>query len=242
MEKEKQVCLSPRLQLLADLVPQESCIADIGTDHGYLPLWLIQQNKIFSAIACDVREGPLDHARRSAVQYGVKEKLSFRLGNGLSCIQPQEVDTIIIAGMGGETILSILGAAPWVNAPAYRVLLQPMTKAEVLRPWLAEQGYRFVEEHLVYENHTYFPVMVVSGGNTPETLTAGQCWGGVSLLHDPLQGKALEMLLRHLSAALTGLMQSNHPENRAKARTQHALIAQLQQMKEEWHRANDKRN
>ena len=94
----------------------------------------------------------------------------------------------------------------------------------------------------MYENHTYFPVMVVSGGNTPETLTAGQCWGGVSLLHDPLQGKALEMLLRHLSAALTGLMQSNHPENRAKARAQHALIAQLQQMKEEWHRANDKRN
>ena len=121
--------LQPRLQLLADLVPQDARFADIGTDHGYLPVWLLQQGRIVSAIAADIGEEPLQHARRTAEEYGIG-KIEFRLCDGLKGIQPQEADTIVIAGMGGETMIHILSAAPWTKVPgAVTLLLQPMTKA-----------------------------------------------------------------------------------------------------------------
>ena len=179
MATEKQLCLSARLQTIADLVACGSRVADIGTDHGYLPIWLLQNNRASFAVACDVNEGPLEHAKRSAAQYDLGKGMDFRLGNGLACVAPDEVDTIVIAGMGGETIISILEAAPWTNHPKYHLLLQPMTKAELLRPWLAQKGYCFVTEQLVYENHTYFPVMSVIGGDLSKELSLGQIWGGV---------------------------------------------------------------
>ena len=235
---EKQLCLSQRLQALADIVPPGSRIADIGTDHGYLPIWLLQQGRIAAALACDVNAGPLEHARRSATHYGLEQKISFRLGDGLSCVQSNEIDTVILAGMGGETIASILERASWVNAPAYLLLLQPMTKAEYLRSWLASHGYRIFEEHLVFENHTYFPIMAARGGHPPQELTPGECWGGVALQHDPLQGKALDAMLRQLSRAIEGLERSHLPENACKAADQRRLQSQLQKMKEEWQHAN----
>lgn len=239
---EKQIILSARLQTVADLIPRGCRVADIGTDHAYLPIWLVQ-NKIASfAAACDVNRGPLEHARRSAAQYGVEAQLSFRLGDGLACIAPGEVDTIVIAGMGGETMISILEAAPWTNAPEFHLLLQPQTKAELLRPWLAAHGYRFQVERLVYENHTYFPIMSMRGGGEACALTEGQCRGGVALAHDPLQGAALEKTIRQLSRAAEGLERSQTPENAEKAVKNRALIAQLQKMKEEWLCANGKGN
>ena len=128
MDGGKELILSERLLAIAQWIRPGSRVADIGTDHGYLPIWLLQ--------------------------YGLQEKLSFRLGSGLSCVVPEEIDTIVIAGMGGETILSILEAAPWTNNARYTLLLQPMTKAEVLRPWLSEHGYSFLRERLVLENRT----------------------------------------------------------------------------------------
>lgn len=242
MASEKRIIISARLQVIADMVPDGSRVADIGTDHGYLPIWLLQNKDILFALACDVNEGPLDHAKRSATQYGVLDSMTFRLGNGLSCIAPEEVDTIIIAGMGGETIISILEAAPWVNASAYRLILQPMTKAELLRPWLAQNGYRFLSEQLVYENHTYFPVMEISGGAKAAELTPGQIWGGVKLCHDPLQGDALDKLIKQLGLACSGLEKSSIPENKEKAEHHRSLIAQLQTMKEAWIHANSEGN
>ena len=159
MDGGKELILSERLLAIAQWIPPGSRVADIGTDHGYLPIWLLQHGCAAFIAACDVREGPLEHARRSAAQYGLQEKLSFRLGSGLSCVAPDEIDTIVIAGMGGETILSILEASPWTNDARYTLLLQPMTKAEVLRPWLSEQGYVFLKERLGLENRTYFPIM-----------------------------------------------------------------------------------
>lgn len=238
MANEKQIELSDRLQTIADLIRPGSRVADIGTDHGYLPVYLLQNGMVAFAAACDVRDGPLDHARRSAAQYGVSGQLDFRLGDGLACIKPGEVDTIVIAGMGGETIASILKAAPWTNSTQYRLLLQPMTKMEILRAWLAIHGYQFVQERLVHENHTYFPVMVVTGGGEERALSLGQMWGGVGLLHDPLQGRALEETVRHLSVAVVGLEKSSAPGNAEKAAHYRAVVAQLQQMKEEWLHAN----
>ena len=225
MTPEKQLCLSDRLQMLADMVPPGSRMADIGTDHAYLPIWLMQNHRVSFAAACDVGKGPLERAVASAARYGFESILSFRLGNGL-------------AGMGGETIISILEAAPWTQAGKHYLLLQPMTKAELLRPWLAANGYRISEERLVFENHTYFPVLAVTGGGEAYTLTPGQIWGGVKLEHDPLQGRALDETIRHMSAAVEGLARSAAPENAQKAADYRAVLSQLYKMKEEWIRAN----
>ena len=113
MEKELQ--LQPRLQCIASLVPQGARLADVGTDHGYLPVWLLQHGRIESAIASDINALPLDHARATAREYGVTERMDFRLCPGLAKIKAEECDAIAIAGMGGETILGILEAAPWTH-------------------------------------------------------------------------------------------------------------------------------
>ena len=242
MAKEGQIALSGRLRTIAAMVPPGSRVADIGTDHGYLPVWLTQHSRVSFMAACDVNRGPLEHARRSAARYGLEEAISFRLGDGLSCILPEEVDTIVIAGMGGETIAAILRAAPWTNRPEYRLLLQPMTKQPLLRAWLAEHGYGFVEERLVYENHTYFPVMAVAGGGRAQTLPAAAQWGGVLLREDPLQGGALSETIRHLRCAAEGLEQSAAPENKRKAAEHRMVMEALQRMKEDWEHDNGQRN
>ena len=234
--------LSPRLLAVAGCVPPGVRFADVGTDHAYLPAYLLQRGVIDRAIASDLRRGPLDRARQTADRCGLTERISFRLCSGLDGISPEEVEVIAIAGMGGETMISILESAPWVNAEPYRLLLQPMTKAELLRAYLAEHGYCFLDERLVCENHTYFPVMLVRGGGVPEALNPARCWGGVLLERDPLQGKALEAMIAQMGRALAGLERSALTRNAEKAAQLRPLIAQLQQMKEEWAHADHKRN
>lgn len=130
----KHLQLQPRLRLLADMVPQGARLADIGTDHGYLPVWLMQQGRIASAIAADIGPEPLAHARRTAEEYGTA--LDLRLCDGLRGIAAHEADTVVMAGMGGETIIHILTDSPWPRDSGCTLLLQPQTKVELLRLWL----------------------------------------------------------------------------------------------------------
>ena len=98
-------------------MPLGTRLADIGTDHAYLPVWLVLEGRVASAIASDLRPGPLQRAKETAKTYGTE--IDCRLCNGLTCITPDEVDTIVIAGMGGETIAAILSAAPWTAMGHY---------------------------------------------------------------------------------------------------------------------------
>ena len=107
--------LTPRLRLLADWVPPGARLADVGTDHAYLPVWLRLHGRVVSAIACDLREKPLARARETGRAYGA-DGIDYRLGNGLEVVEPEEADTIVIAGMGGENIAAILARAPWTSA------------------------------------------------------------------------------------------------------------------------------
>ena len=104
--------LSPRLQMVADFVPPCACVADIGTDHGYLPVWLLQNGIAEAAIAADIHAGPLANARQSADAYDLTERFRFALADGLQFPDAQDADVITIAGMGGETICAIMAAAP----------------------------------------------------------------------------------------------------------------------------------
>ena len=109
--KNERLQLQPRLQCIASLVQKGARLADVGTDHGYLPVYLLQEGTIERAIASDINALPLDHARATAEEYGVTEKIDFRLCPGLAFIRADECDTVAIAGMGGETILGILEAS-----------------------------------------------------------------------------------------------------------------------------------
>ena len=159
----KRIALQPRLRLLAEMTPPGGRLADIGTDHGYLPVWLLQEGRIPSAIASDVGAEPLEHARRTAEEYET-QGLDFRLCDGLSGIEPEETDTVVIAGMGGETIRDILRAAPWAADGHHTLLLQPMTKVELLRGWraagvLERTALRQAALNLVlfhHKNHLYY--------------------------------------------------------------------------------------
>lgn len=141
--------LGPRLALCASLVREGSTLCDVGTDHGYLPIWLLKTGKIPKALACDINPGPLEAARRDGAKYGVGEELSFRLSDGLEAVSPEEAEDIAIAGMGGELILRIVTQAPWLRDPQKRLILQPMSSVPELRLGLRDLGFAVLQEEAV---------------------------------------------------------------------------------------------
>ena len=232
----KTLELTPRLQLLADQVSPGARLADVGTDHAYLPVWLRLHGRVVSAIACDLREGPLARARETGRAYGA-DGIDFRLGDGLSVVSPEEADTIVIAGMGGENIAAILEQAPWTADGVHRLLLQPMTRAEALRRFLMDYGYAIRRETLVRDRGTLYPVMEAAGGEM--TLSLGQLYGGAALLHDPLGERYIIEKIIRLTNAVAGL---NHAHERQKADALREIITALLSMREEWRRAKSWRD
>jgi tRNA (adenine22-N1)-methyltransferase len=143
--------------MIASYVGAGESVADIGSDHGYLPIWLTREGVSPFVIMTDIAEGPLSIARGNAERYGIAD---FRLGNGLEPLLPGEVDAVVIAGMGGETIMGIMSADPAVTSSFAKYILQPRTKAELLRSWLAER-YEIVAENEATERGRACPVIVV---------------------------------------------------------------------------------
>ena len=200
--------LTARLQSVADQVPQGAVLADIGTDHAYLPVWLLLEGRIEHAIAADLREGPLNRARETAEQYNVSNMVSFRLCNGLVDIGPDEVDTIAIAGMGGETIASILEAAPWTKEGKL-LLLQPMTSFPDLRLWLQQNGYNIEKETITKEGRRLYSCLTVRAGHM-EPLTPAELWVGRQN-NDPLRREFLSLMGGKIERALNGHLAAAEP-------------------------------
>ena len=223
----KQLALQPRLHMLARLVPEGCRLTDVGTDHGYLPVALLQQGRIAAAIASDIGAEPLEHARRTAMQYGV-DGMDFRLCAGLSGVAPEETDVIVIAGMGGETIISILQDAPWTADGQHRLLLQPMTKAAALRHWLADNGYTFTDEHLVEDKGRIYPILCVKGG-VFRPLTEAEALCGVLLADDPLYAAYLTEHITKLRRSAEGLRRSSDPGGGRLAVQAESLAAELEE-------------
>ena len=134
------VKLPKRLEMIAGLVENGASVADIGTDHGLLPAYLAQNGLVRRIVASDASAGSLGAARRTAEKFGLTEKIEFVTAPGLSGVSETDVDTVIIAGMGGETIVSILEEASWTKN-GIRFILQPQTKMAVLCGFLTENGY-----------------------------------------------------------------------------------------------------
>ena len=235
----KQLELSSRLQLLADWVPQGKTFADVGTDHGYLPVWLRLHGRVPHAIASDLRKGPLERAKETGRIYGA-DGIDYRLANGLADIRPEEAEVIAIAGMGGENIAGILTAAPWTADGKHTLLLAPHTKAEQLRRFLMERGYMIVREALVRDRGTIYPVMEVTAGAM--NLSVGQIYGGAKLLKDPLGDRYLIEKIIRLQGAVAGANRSGRETDQSKANDIRDILTSLMEMREEWRYANCARN
>lgn len=229
--------LTPRLQLLADWVPPGARLVDVGTDHAYLPVWLRLHNRVASAIACDLREGPLARAVATGRAYGT-DGIEYRLGDGLAPVEPDEADVIVIAGMGGENIASILAKAPWTAGGTHTLLLQPMTRAEVLRAFLADHGYAIRREAVAADRGTLYPVIEAGGGKM--SLSLGQIYGGAALLRDPLGDRYLIEKIIRLQGAVAGINRSGG--EREKGDALRDIITALLAMREEWRRAESSRD
>lgn len=152
--------LPPRLQTVASLVRKGSFVADVGTDHAYLPIWLAENNMISGAVATDIAIGPLDRALRNIKSSNLPCEISTALTPGLLGIDKYAPDDICICGMGSETIIQILEASEYVNNSNVRLILQPMTKAEFLREWLLENGFFIADEKLCYDRDKLYQIIV----------------------------------------------------------------------------------
>jgi tRNA (adenine22-N1)-methyltransferase len=146
-----------RIRKIASYVDAGESVADIGPDHGYLSIWLVREGVSPRVIMTDIAEGPLEIARGNAERYGVTD---LRLGDGLEPLLPGEVDAVVIAGMGGETIIGIMEADPAKTASFPKYILQPRTKADVLRAWLVER-YEIVADIVAEERGRPCPILVV---------------------------------------------------------------------------------
>ncbi len=141
--------LDKRLLTAASFVPQGAILADIGSDHAYLPIHLAQAGKILRALASDINTGPVEAARKNIISYGVGDKVTAQKADGLDGVDDFSPDCITILGMGGELIVKIIDRAPWVRNKKIRLILQPMTHGEILSRYLCEQGFEIVDETII---------------------------------------------------------------------------------------------
>lgn len=138
-----------RLRTAADFVRQDAVFADVGTDHAYLPVFLLLAGRIRRAYACDIAPGPLARAEENVRKYGLADKVTLRLTDGLAGLEGEGLTDIAICGMGGEVMVSILSAAPFVRDGGVRLILQPNSRAAVLRRYLCAEGFAIEEERTV---------------------------------------------------------------------------------------------
>ena len=197
--------MNNRLQAIYNRIENGIGVIDVGTDHGYIPASLAQAGYTGNIFASDINEGPLASARRSAAEVGAEDRIQFLLSDGLSACKPDKVDTIVIAGMGGDLICRILDYAPWCLSPKYKLILQPMTKAEVLRYWLSYNDFA-IEDDVLVEDGNIYQIIVARFGKTKHLSDTEIYTGEFEHIKDsPLSVPFIEQLIKRFEHAVTGL-------------------------------------
>ncbi len=206
----KHLKLSKRLKAAAEYIEQGAAVADIGTDHGYIPVYLAQNNLAERIIATDIREGPLLRAQASAGEYGVSSRVEFFLTDGLDGLQEQWLDTVVLAGMGGETIAGILERAPWTRTDKVHLVLQPQSKLGVLSNWLDNNGYAIFDETLVEDDGRIYAVLLAGAGKSRAPLSCAEIYADRILMEkrDPLLPRYLDFLIEKTGKTIEGLEQA----------------------------------
>ena len=226
--------ISKRLLCCASMVQPGSRVADIGTDHGYLGIYLLQSGAARHVIACDLRKDPLENARRNAKLFGVDGEMELRLSDGLEKILPDEVDTVVMAGMGGDLIQKILSQCPWRKREGLQFILQPQSAGNVLRRWLCEDGFEIRREEPVQDGHFLYTVMDIRQGE-PSPLTPGTEYASPALLksESPLVGNYLARVENALQETVRGLTNAEKQRPERLSYFRQALL-EIQEMRKNY--------
>ncbi len=206
-----KIPLSNRLLACCNFIRPGDRVADIGCDHGYLGIHLLRSGIARTVIAADVKEQPLQSAMRNALKFSVRDKMSFYLSDGMRNI-PRDFDTAVCAGMGADTIISILDAAPWLRSGQYRLILQCQSRRPELRKYLYENGWQILRETLAQDGKFIYPVMeAVYCPCSP--LSPAQYHISPALLEDasPLLPAFYERVLGGIETTVAGLRHSESP-------------------------------
>ncbi len=225
--------LSDRLEMIASFVTPKSRIADVGTDHGYIPIVLVRRGIALNAVAMDVREGPLGRAREHIRQYGLERQIETRLSDGVQGLKPGEADTIIIAGMGGGLLVHILkeGRKLWEDTAHW--ILSPHSELWKVRHFLIEQGFALQREAMVKDGGKYYTVMDVMRGEMAELKPWEYCYG-------PCLIRDASPVLREFLEEEKGLLESikeklAKQEGETAWKRREELEIQLTWIREVWH-------
>lgn len=172
------ISLTPRLSAVASLVKGGGIIADIGTDHGYLPVYLLENGVVKGAIAADINKKPLENAEKAVKASGYEDKIKLRLSDGLNSFQKGEADEFIFAGMGGTLIAEKLREIPWVKDENIHFIFQPQSRAEDLREYLYSNGFSIIREIATHESRRYYIAFDAVYTGEVKPFTQGECFTG----------------------------------------------------------------
>lgn len=208
-EKQKHIKLDDRLSSAASFVREGAVVADIGTDHAYIPVYLIENGIAEFAVASDVNKGPLERAVANARKYGVDDKIRFALADGLNGVEPERdnVTDIVICGMGGELIARIIDESQYTRRAGVHLILQPMSAADDLRKYLDENGFAVLDEKLsTAAGKTYCCILAEFDG-IKRTSTAAQLLLGKIAIQkrEPLFEKYAGEILARLETKIRGM-------------------------------------
>ncbi len=227
--------VSKRLLCCASLVPHGVRVADVGCDHGYLGIYLLQSGLASFVVATDLRQEPLARARANAERFGTAGRMRFAVCDGLRAIGPKSVDTVVCAGMGGDTIAKILEECPWSNSNEISWIFQPQSSGNDLRRYLGEHGYMIRRELLVRDSGFLYSAMEVqSGGGHP--LTPGEQYASPQILEgEPVLVRAyLQRVIQGVRRAVEGICQARGSADRQRLSYYETALQELLEMREQY--------
>ena len=232
--------MDKRLLSLIKKIPSGKGMIDVGTDHGYIPVYLAAHGFSGNILASDINSGPLNSGIQNARDAGVEDKIDFILCNGLEKCPPEAVDTILIAGMGGDTISGILDRAAWVMDSAYLLILQPMTKSEILRYWLVNNGFEILSEELCEESGKVYQIIISRFGGYTRLNDAELFIGKYELISAScLFRKKLEKLMESTEKNIAGLEKSVSKEKKPWEKLLIEIHAELVEMNKRYSEENN---
>ena len=211
--------------MVAGLVRPCKTVADIGTDHAYVPAYLLQTGTAQRVIAADIHEKPLENAKKTLERFGLSERVELRLSDGLQNFRAGEADAFVIAGMGGEQIAAMLSAAAWLQATGIQLVLQPMTHGEDVRRALRENGFARVEEHTVSEGKRLY--LVLSALWTGEMQTVSPAFDYIGALR-PKQRETDRLFLARTAARLQKKADALREKDTASAQELDFILQEVQ--------------
>lgn len=201
--------LSKRLSMLTKLVPRDKKVADIGTDHAFLPCYLVLEKVSPFVIGVDIHKGPYNKAVQTVNEFGLRNRINIRMGNGLTVLKPGEVDVVIIAGMGGGTIRDVFNESPEIMESIQQLIIQPMIGSEIVRSWLSANGWVITDEEVIDEDGRLY--IIINAIKGISVLSEAEIYYGPVLINKrhPLLKEILEKDAKSVQEILKQLEKTN---------------------------------